>query len=43
MGHFQELAGRAVSYARLLEERGLEHEALIYYKLAFQSSQKVGE
>src|SRR5579875_235619 len=43
MGHFQELAGRAVSYARLLEERGMEHEALIYYKLAFQSSQKVGE
>lgn len=43
LGHFEELAGRAVNYARMLEERNMEHEALTYYKLAFQSSQKVGK
>ena len=43
LGRFEELSGRAVHYARMLEERHMEHEALVYYKLAFQSSQKVGK
>jgi tetratricopeptide (TPR) repeat protein len=43
IGLQEELANQAVRYARLLEQRGKEHEALTYFKLAFQSGQKIGK
>ncbi|MDQ6660847.1 MAG: helix-turn-helix transcriptional regulator [Chloroflexota bacterium] len=37
-----ELADQSVLYAQLLEERGKEREALIYYRKAFEHCQKIG-
>ena len=39
---YEELADQSALYAQLLDERNKAHEAITYYKRAFESRRKIG-